>query len=68
MKPLLWLTLAFCLGLTGCTAGSYYQPGRAGYEAAPESYQLGEPSPWFYDYDPAMRQWFTMPYINPYVQ
>ena len=70
MKIILWLILALCLGLAGCTAG-YYQPS----QTAPYSYGAGpEPSsgagvpPWFYDYDPVMRQWYTLPYINPYVQ
>ena len=61
---ILGVALALHLALMGCAASSreVRYPDRD-YEPGP-----GEVPPSFYDYDPTLRHWFTLPYYNPYIQ
>jgi hypothetical protein len=58
MKTILWLALALYLGLAGCAP--------AGYRPTEPYEGPGRVPPWFYNYDPNLRQWYEMPYYNPY--
>jgi len=55
----LWL----CLLLSGCASAgeTYYQPSP--YDTRDPAFNRVPPS--WYDNDPAMRHWYTFPYIVP---
>lgn len=59
MKRLMGLALVLAVLGAGCAPPGYYQK--------PEEYYpyISDAPPSFYDYDPAMRHWYTMPYWNP---
>jgi hypothetical protein len=63
MKTRLIPALALLILVSACTTNSTPSrlppSGRGG---------AGEVDPRVYDGDPAFRQWYDLPYINPYVQ
>ncbi len=68
-KSPLYLTLALVLILAGCAIQAYPQPVRDPRDPFANYYEIEGPSaipPSFYDYDPALMHWYTLPYYNPY--
>lgn len=57
----IWLCLGLVFWLAGCAA-----PPTPTYREAPELPKWEDP--WGFGRDPALRQWGTMPYYNPYAQ
>ncbi len=54
----LWLLVAVAL-LSGCADGGAYRGGSADTNVSPLP-------PAFRNTDPALRQWYTAPYFDPY--
>jgi hypothetical protein len=55
----LWLLVAVAL-LSGCADGGVY------YRNGPADAYVSPLPPAFRNTDPALRQWYTVPYFNPY--
>ena len=61
MTALIWLVLGALLAVAGCGAGYYQAPSPVSYRGASGS----DIPPYFYNYDPNLRQWYAAPYWNP---
>lgn len=61
MTAFIWLVLGALLAVAGCGASYYQAPRPVSYQGV---YGRDIP-PYFYDYDPNLRQWYTAPYWNP---
>jgi hypothetical protein len=59
MKRWLWIMLATLALLPACAPSGYYPKTEANYPS------VSNVPPAFYDYDPNLRQWYTVPYWNP---
>jgi hypothetical protein len=55
---LLWLLVAVMLP-AGCAGGTYQSPGSAGAS-------INDVPPALQNTDPALRDWYTPPYFDPY--
>lgn len=61
MRTLVWLGCTLALWLSGCAAGPATAP-----REVPDIPKWEDP--WGFGRDPALQQWGTMPYYNPYLQ
>ncbi len=63
MKVRFWAFLGLLFIVCGCAASTYavYQPSP--YDTKDPAFNRVPPS--WYDYDPAMRHWYTFPYYVP---
>jgi hypothetical protein len=65
MKITCWIIGLLLFSLIGC-AGSPYGARLTVFEDVPLDEKRYPPH--WYDNDPTMRHWYTMPYYNPYQQ
>jgi hypothetical protein len=69
-RALVWLMGAMLVLLSGCAPGMYRagEPPRAYPKYFDKPTGPGTVPPSWYDYDPALEQWYDPWYVNPYQQ